>query len=254
MNRIAMCVAVACLAVATNGATQAATITLNLDSLDVLYAGGASFEGKQGILHDMNTVSSAEGGNEDPVEAHKLVGGSFKLDETLVEQYMESDNIYGDLLIFDLGSSIASPSPVSFATGDNSVGMDDYNFGFDWFQKSGGVTTSSLSLKFDDSLVVLTDTGSQGNPTLLISASTTEWSQFNLPGGLQFAPGSEISFSFTTTSNNTRGVPQQGDFENIIAMNGVLTISGQAIPEPTGAYLLLTGLGVAVVAVRWRLG
>lgn len=245
-----MCAAVACLAVATGGMTQAATITFNIDGVDLVYFGTS------GQIRDVNPDDNANGGNQVPSEADEVDGTTIRLQSTVVEQYMEGDDIYADLLIKDLPSGLDRPDfdtmPVTVNKGDNSEGGDDYSFGFEWFQHDGNSLLSSLQLDFHESLVVLTDSGSTF-PFLTIQATTTEWSQFNLADGLEFLPGTPITFSYTAV--NTSVVPISGTpITQLFGMDGVVTISGQAIPEPTGAYLLLGSLGVTMVAVRWRLG
>lgn len=254
MNRLATCAAVACLAVATGGATQAATINFNVDGVDVVYFGAS------GHIRDVSSADNSNGGNTDPSEADEVDGTTVRLDSTIIEQYTAADDIYADLLIKGLPDGLErpdadanpTPMPVTWSEGDNSEGMDPYTFGFEWFQHDGNSLQSSLQLDFDRSFVILTDSGS-AFPFVTLQATTTEWSQFNLPGGLQFAPGTPITFSYT--ASNTSTVPITGTpITQLFGMDGVVTISGQAIPEPTGAYLLLSGLGAAVVGIRWRLG
>lgn len=245
MRQLTAFVVVACLA---SGA-GAATINLNMDSLDLMYNGMA------GLIHDINSESNADGGNSDPNEANPLDATTFTLDDTVVAQFMASDAIYADLLIKNLPdeieapdiNSIPDPGPVTFAIGENN-----FSFGFEWFLDNGGATESSLTLDFDKAVVILTDTGS-GPPTFTISASTTQWSSFNLPDELQFLPGTELAFSYT--AQNTAVAPTEDDAYTVVfGMKGVASISGAAIPEPSAGYLLLASLASTAVAVRWRLG
>lgn len=251
---LAVTAAVACLAFATCERSNAATINLNIDSLDVMYDGAAA------VIRDLSPDGTPAGGSNIVNEADRVDGATFTLDGAVQQQYMFSDMVYGDLLVKGLPNTLpapdlfgAPPTPVTFELGDNSEGPDDHTFGFNWFQHNGASVVSSLELEFDTVVVTLQDIGA-GDPVMTISAATTEWSQFNLPNNLEFAPGSQLTFSFT--SQNTAAVPPQGgDYTNILAMEGVLTISGQSvIPEPGAAYLLLTALGAAVAGVRWRLG
>lgn len=246
MNRLIACAVTACMACAAT--TNAATINLNMDSLDVMYNGMA------GLIHDINSESNADGGSQVPAKANPLDAATFTFDDTVVAQYMAGDEIYADLLIKNLPSSITAPDidnippgPVTFALGDN-----DFSFGFEWFLRSGGATVSSLALDFDNVVVTLTDSGAD-DPTITISASTTQWSSFNLPGGLDFIPGTRLRFSYT--AQNTAAAPTNDDAYTVIfGMKGVATISGEAIPEPAAGYLLLSALGAAAVITRWRLG
>ena len=237
-------ISVACAILLLPAVSQAATINLNLENLDVVYNGAA------GLLHDINSESNADGGSEVASKADKLTGSTFTLDGVVQDQKMSSDPIYGDLLIKDLPGSIAAPdintTPVTFAIGDN-----DFSFGFDWFLLDGGSTESSLKLNFDRAVVTLTDTG--GAPSVTVTASTTDWAQNNLPAGLQFAPGTLIKFTYS--SNNTAAAPVGGgDYTNIFGMEGVVNISGEAIPEPAAGFLLLGTLATAAAVTRWRLG
>jgi hypothetical protein len=245
MKYLAACGVAAWLACAT---TNAATINLNMDGLDVMYNGMA------GLVHDLNSQSNANGGNQAPAESNPLDAATFTFDDTVVEQYMVGDEIYGDLLIKNLPSSITAPDldstppgPVTFVLGDN-----DLSFGFEWFLREAGSTVSSLALDFDTAVVTLTDTGAD-DPTITISASTTQWSAFNMPAGLEFIPGTRLRFSYT--SQNTAAAPTNDDTYTVVfGMKGVASISGEAIPEPATGYLLLASLGTAAMAVRWRLG
>lgn len=251
---LAVTAAVACLIIASSARSNAATINLNIDSLDVMYDGAAA------LIRDLSPAGTPAGGNNIRNESDRVDGATFTLDGEIKQQYMFSDGVYADLLVKGLPNTLpapdlfgAPPTPVTFEIGDNSEGMDSHTFGFNWFQHNGASVVSSLELEFDTIVVTLQDIGA-GNPVMTISAATTEWSQFNLPGDLEFAPGSLLTFSFT--SQNTAAVPPQGDdYSNILAMKGVATISGQSvIPEPGTAYLLLSALGAAGAGYRWRLG
>ncbi len=247
MKLATACAVAACLACA-NLAT-AATINLNMDGLDIMYDGPAN------LIRDLNSLGSPAGGNQLSAEADRIDAATFTLDDTIVEQYMAGDAIYADLLVKGLPSSITAPDidsipnpgPVTFAVGDN-----DFSFGFDWFLQSGGTTVSSLELDFDSVVVTLMDTGA-GDPTITISASTTQWSAFNLPDNLAFIPGTRLRFSYT--AQNTAAAPTDADeYTVVFGMKGVATISGEAIPEPATGYLLLASLATATVGLRWRLG
>lgn len=237
--------AVACAFVLLPAVSQAATINLNLENLDTVYNGAA------GLLHDINSESNADGGTKVAAKADRLNSSTFTLDGAFVSQQMVGDDIYGDLLVQNLPGSIAAPDldgvPVTFAVGDN-----DFSFGFDWFLQESGSTVSSLSLNFDRVVVTLTDNPGSA-PALTITAATTDWEQVNLPGGLAFAPGTLIRFTYS--SNNTAAAPVNGtEFTNIFGMEGVVNISGEAVPEPTTAFMLLGTLASAAVITRWRLG
>lgn len=247
MTRLFALAVAACTAFAV--AADAATINLNMESLDVMYDGPAN------LVRDLNSLGTPAGGNQVAAEANRLDAATITLDDAVVAQYMASDAIYGDLLVKDLPGSIAAPDittfppgPVTFALGDNN-----FSFGFEWFLQEAGSTIASLALDFDQVVVTLTDTGAP-NPTITISAATTQWTQNGLPGGLAFEPGTQLRFSYT--AQNTAAAPTGDDnYTVVFGMKGVATISGEAmVPEPTSAYLLLAGLGTATVFTRWRLG
>lgn len=237
---------VACALLLLPAVSQAATINLNLENLDVVYNGAAN------LLHDINSESNADGGTKVASKADKLTGSTFTLDGDVKDQRMAGDDIYGDLRIENLPGSIAAPDldgvPVTFAIGDN-----DFSFGFDWFLQQGGSTVSSLGLNFDRAVVTLTDNAG-GAPSLTVTAATTDWTQDNLPAGLEFEPGTLIKFTYT--SNNTAAAPVNGaDYTNIFGMEGVVNISGESvIPEPAAGFMLLGSLACAAAVTRWRLG
>lgn len=239
----------ACLALAS--VAGAGTINLNMEGLDLMYDGPAN------VIRDLSSLGTPAGGNLDVDESDRLDAATFTFDDTVVEQYTESNLIYADILVENLPSmitapdinSIPDPGPVTFVLGDNEGG-----FGFDWFNVVDDVVESSLELNFDQVVVTLMDTGA-GDPIITISASTTDWTSFNLPGLLAFDPGTLLRFSYT--AQNTSAAPNNAEaYDVVFGMKGVATISGEGtnVPEPTAAYLLLVGMGSAVAIARYRLG
>ncbi len=240
---------VACLAFAT--VAGAGTINLNMEGLDLMYDGPAN------VVRDLSSLGTPAGGNLDPDESDRLDAATFTFDDMVVEQYTASDMIFADILVENLPgmitapdiNSIPDPGPVTFVLGDNQGG-----FGFDWFHVVDGSVESSLELNFDQVVVTLMDTGA-GDPIITISASTTNWTSFNLPGLLAFDPGTLLRFSYT--AQNTAAAPNDAEaYDVVFGMKGVATISGEGtnIPEPSAAYLMLLGMGAAVAIARYRLG
>ncbi len=229
----------ALLAIASS--SSAATINLSIGGLDIMYDGPAK------LIRDLNSLGTPAGGNQVAAEANPLVSSTFEFGDMVVEQFMASDAIFGDLLVKNLPSDIAAPTPFTLVEGNN-----DLSFGFDWFLQEGGATVSSLQLEFDSVNVALFDTGAD-DPVISINASTTKWSAFNLPGGLAFVPGARLNFSYTTA--DTAAAPTNAnEYTVVFGMKGVANITGEAIPEPAAGYFLLAGLGAVAVATRWRLG
>lgn len=214
---------------------QAAMIDINLTGFRVDY----STDDDQ--LHDRMTEL---GGNLDPGEAVQLTGTEFMFNGALTAQYNVSDGelTYGDLLIQDIDPTLTLPTSIltpSVSTGDNNG-----SFGFDWFFDDGG-TLRSLRLNFEEVAVALFYNGIHIRPTLLITGSTTNWTQSNLPGNLAFDAGSEISFSYTTT--NTMAFDVVGNnFVDLLGSGGVMQISGEGriVPEP-GTVVLASLVGAA---------
>ena len=198
-------------------------------------------------LHDRQTDA---GGNLNPAEAVKLTGTEFQFDDTLITQYSTSmgEQTYADTLIKDISPALSLPSlgtPFVLSTGDNQG-----TFGFDWFYDDGG-TMRNLRLKFGEVNVALIYNGNATKPTLLITGSTANWTQQNLPGSLKFADNSDISFSYTTS--NTMAMTGQ-EFD-LLAMGGVMQISGEGeivIPEPSTGVLTLSVLCTLVLVTHLR--
>jgi hypothetical protein len=164
------------------------------------------------------------------------------------------ENTYGDLLLtnitpeLDLPTSVIAPSIVEAVNGGT--------FGFEWFYNDGG-TMRSLSMELDRTTILLLRNPSDMNkPTLVISGSTTDWTQENLPAGISFIAGTPITFSYTTTNTMPFDVMPDGSFTSILASGGVMEISGEGtvgVPEPA-AWLMIASMGAAMAAYRWRLG
>lgn len=246
MKHLAMVVACAGFGMLTAASAQAATINFNIAGVDLLYSGPS------GHIRDLSPADNSNGGDENANEADKVDGTVIRLDAAIVEQYMSSDAIYGDLLVKGLPNSMARPTPVTAAVSDNTEGMDTHTFGFEWFLNDGMSLESSLQLDFDSLNVLLIDNGTMF-PTLTLTGSTTVFEQFNLPGGLQFATGTPIRFTYT--AENTSTVPVTGTpITQLFAMDGVVSISGEAVPEPASALLLLGTMGSLIGAMRYRLG
>jgi hypothetical protein len=222
---------------------QAEMIDINLTGFRVDYS----------TLNDtLRDRVDPSGGNFDPTEAVKLTGSEFNFDNALVAQLSESNgqDTYADLLVENITPTLTLPSPISAATGDN-----DNNFGFDWFYDDGG-TLRFLSLDFEEVNVVLIDNGQFGKPTLVVTGSTNSWTQStHLPGGLIFDPGSQISFSYTTS--NTMAFDISGnDFTDLLAAGGVMQLSGEGereivIPEPPTVSLALLAVCALAVVIRF---
>jgi hypothetical protein len=204
---------------------HAGTIDINLTGFRVDY----STDDDQ--LHDRMTEA---GGNLDPGEAVLLTGTEFMLDGLLTSQFNASDGeqTYADLLVEDIDPTLTLPTTAlapSVSTGDNNG-----SFGLDWFFDDAG-TLRTLRLNFEEVTVALIYNGIHIRPTLVVTGSTTNWTQSNLPSGLAFDPGSAITFSYTTT--NTMAFDVVGNnFVDLLGSGGVMQISGQGdtvVPEPT---------------------
>lgn len=239
---------VACtVAMAFTGPATAAMIGINLTGFRVTYVTAAD---------RLNDTQSELGGNKDPNEAQLLTGSEFTVDNTLVAQFnqLEGDKTYADFLLTDIDPILELPASV--VDPSITVASNGGSFGFEWFYDDGG-TIRSLSLNLDRTAILLLRNASDANkPTLVISGSTSDWTQNELPGGISFTPGTPISFSYTTSNTMPFDVNPDGSFASLFASGGVMELSGQGtvgIPEPT-AWLIMAGMGAAVAAYRWRLG
>ncbi len=202
----------------------------------------------------LNDLTDDDGGNKNPAEAVRLTGSEFTFNGALVEQYSISmgQSTYLDLLVSDITPDLVLPATLivpSVAMGDTNGG-----FGVSWFYDDAG-TVRSLDLVFDEVTIALFRNSSNPNrPTLLVTGSTSNWSQSNLPAGLSFNPGSAVSFSYTTT--NTMPFDIAGsNFSTLLASGGVLEISGQGsiVPEPAAVILLGSMMGLAsYLRLKWK--
>lgn len=198
-------------------------------------------------LHDRKDDA---GGNLDPNEAVALTGTEFQFNDSLVTQYSKSmgQQTYADMLVKDITPTLTLPtsgSPASISTGDN-LGT----FGFDWFYDDGG-TTRSLQLLLDKVTVGLIYNGNSTRPTLVVTGSTSNWMQTKLPGGLAFDTGTDISFSYTTS--NTMTLSGDEGLTDLLAMGGVMQISGDGeiiVPEPPTGTLVLSALCILVIVTH----
>ncbi len=237
-----------CGAIALVGANvaQAEMIGINLTGAQLQYTTTAN---------RLNDLTDDDGGNKNPDEAVRLSGSEFTFDGNLVQQYSVSmgESTYLDLLVSDITPDLTLPANVlvpSVATGDTNGG-----FGLSWFYDDGG-TVRSLDLVFEEVTVALfRNSGNANRPILVVTGSTTDWTQSALPAGLSFTPGSAISFSYTTS--NTMPFDITGSsFTTLLASGGVLELSGEGsvIPEPAAAALLLGGMmGFAgYLRLRWK--
>jgi hypothetical protein len=228
----------------------AASVPLRAEMININLTGfRVDYSTDDDQLHDRK---SDAGGNLNPVESVALSGTEFSLGDILDTQYSTSmgQQTYADMLVKDISPALTLPtlgSPVSLSMGSNSG-----TFGFDWFYDDGG-TVRQLRLKFNDVTVGLIYNGNSIRPTLLVTGSTTDWTQADLPGGLAFDSGSEISFSYTTSNTMAFGV-SGSTFTDLLAMGGVMQISGEGnIPEPPTLPLALCAMCILTVMVRWRL-
>jgi hypothetical protein len=160
------------------------------------------------------------------------------------------DDPFADMLISNIMPTLTLPtsgSPVSVSTGNNSGG-----FGLDWFIDDGGVMRN-LRLNFNDVTVALIYNGNVARPTLVLTGSTSSWTQSNLPGLLEFDAGTEISFSYTTSNTMAFDVSGQ-DFVDLLGSGGVMQISGEGriIPEPTTIALTSFAGTMAMVGLIRR--
>ena len=123
------------------------------------------------------TIGRADaGGNLNPAEAVKLTGTEFQFDDTLITQYSTSmgEQTYADTLVKDISPALSLPSlgtPFVLSTGDNQG-----TFGFDWFYDDGGTMRKSAPQVRGSQRRI--DLQRQFHrPTLLITGSTTNWTQ-----------------------------------------------------------------------------
>jgi hypothetical protein len=240
---------VACtVAVAFSGTVSAAMIGINLTGFRVTYVTSA------GRLYD---TQSEMGGSLNPAQAQLLTGSEFTVDNTLVAQFNQSmgENTYADLLLTNIAPDLVLPASV--LNPSISEAVNGGTFGFEWFYDDNG-TMRSLELVLDRTAVLLLRNPSDMNkPTLVISGSTSNWTQSNLPGGISFTPGTPISFSYTTTNTMPFDIVNpEGTFSSLFASGGVMELSGEGsvgVPEPA-AWVLMLGMGSAVAALRYRLG
>jgi hypothetical protein len=234
-------------AVAFGGSASAAMIGVNLTGFRVNYVTSAD---------RMNDMQSELGGSNNPAQAQLLTGSEFTVDNMLVAQFNQSmgENTYADLLLTNIAPTLELPTSV--ASPSISEASNGGTFGFEWFYNDGG-TMRSLSLTLDRTAILLLRNPTDMNkPTLVVSGATTNWTQSNLPGGINFTPGTPISFSYTTTNTMPFDV-SDGEFVSLQASGGVMELSGEGtigiVPEPA-AWLLMIGMGSAMAAIRYRLG
>lgn len=244
MKRFTAAAALA-MTIAMAGTTQAAMIGINLTGFQVQYVTDAN---------RANDLKSEMIGNKNEDQAVKLSGTEFMVDDVLIAQYsaMGGQDTYADLRLDNVSPDLflpANPLMPSVAQSDNNGSI-----GLEWFYDDGGVIRS-LTLRLETTSLALLATGNPSKPTFLITGMTTDFDQSHLPGGIQFTPGSPISFSYTTT--NTMPFDVVGNnFVALLASGGVMEISGEGsigVPEPASVGLLLSLGGIAAF-MRWRLG
>ncbi len=245
--KCALAAAICCAVVATGGPASAAMIGINLTGFRVQYTTSAD---------RLNDMQSELGDNQNPAQAVLLNTAEFSVDDTLIEQYNQAagNNTYADLLLTNIAPGLLLPTSVAAPSIVQANNNDA--FGFEWFYNDGG-TMRSLHLVLDQTtILLLANASNPQRPTMVISGSTTNWTQDNLPGGIQFTPGTPITFSYTTTNTMPFDVMPDNSFTSILASGGVMEISGEGsigIPEPA-AWMMIVGMGAAMAAYRWRLG
>jgi hypothetical protein len=209
-------------------AASAGPINIIMSDVDVSYLGAAA--GNTGSIYD---AIAHPGGNLAPAESDVIATAVFESNMTPVGTLMTGGGttLYTDLKIDGVGTSI----PLG---GLNTVGSNGGGFGLDFFTSAGN--NLRLGLTAIDLLVT--------NNVMFFTGTATVISQ-NMSFGLQFDTSQPIVFSYTATLPGlVGGSPATGAMAS-----GALTITGQAIPEPTTIATLAIGLALAgACSVRRR--
>ncbi|MEO1495553.1 MAG: PEP-CTERM sorting domain-containing protein [Planctomycetota bacterium] len=187
-----------------------------------------AFDGASGELTDFNRP---QGGNLDSTEARTF--SSFEVEVGGTTQVMKMnppDALFGDLLIPNLGAELTTGALIS-----NAGGMGDPDaFGFDYFAPDGDV----LRIGIADISYTLVTTGIPGL-NFFNWFGNGKVTQQSLDGGA-IVYAEDVLISYTATDvmviQGTSGASR-------LVASGAMTITGEFIPEPTTAALLLLGAG-----------
>lgn len=211
---------------------QAATISIHMTDMDVLYMGSTS----GGSLFD--AMGGFSGGSFAEGTADDITSADFEVDSTNVGSLSntgaDGDDIHVDLRITNIGPTVPKNVPLPV------VGNNNFLFGLDFFTDAGHF----LSLNTDEVSLWISD-------GFFLFSGAAQFESQNLPFGLALDPSQPIQFSFIA---NFPSVPT-GPLGTPIAQavgSGVLTISGTVIPEPSTYVMLCTGFAVAAIGVMFR--
>ncbi|TWT96091.1 hypothetical protein Pla108_31730 [Botrimarina colliarenosi] len=184
-----------------------------------------AFDGQTGEITDFNRP---DGGNLLPAEARTFSSLEIEVDGISEEMLMNPpDALWGDLKITNLGAELATGSLQNNVGGSGNPTA----YGFDYFDGNG----NNLRIGIDDISYTVVQTGLPGLNFFNFFAEGKVISQ-SLPGGWEY--GEDVLLSYSATE--VMVLSGQTGVRSLVA-SGVMTITGNMIPEPSSLVMMVLG-------------